>query len=67
MRFLNMLLLTLFCTFGALAAEEVDATTKCDESYERCLEKCDQNPDGSETCYTSCDTTYDKCLIQAQQ
>ena len=50
-----------------LAAEEVDAAAKCDQSYEACIEKCDSAADGSSQCYEQCQEAYDKCLSLAQE
>ncbi len=58
---------TLLFAGSLWAEEESDATTQCDQTYDKCLEKCDQNADGSETCYTACDEAYDKCLVEAQK
>lgn len=50
-----------------LAAEEIDAAAKCDQTYESCIEKCDNAADGSSQCYEKCQEAYDKCLLLAQE
>jgi hypothetical protein len=65
MQILKPLMLTvLFLT--PLVAEEIDPASKCEETYNACLAKCDAAEDGSETCYSDCDAAYEKCLILAQ-
>ena len=50
-----------------LAAEEVTAADKCDQTYDACLEKCEQAENGSEECYEACEKAYEKCLSLAQE
>ncbi len=49
-----------------LYAEDLDPASKCEETYNSCVTKCDTAEDGSETCYSDCDAAYEKCLTQAQ-
>ncbi len=60
-KFLTMLMSTTVFSL-MLAAEDVDPASKCETSYNSCVEKCDMAADGSETCYRNCDRTYEKCL-----
>ena len=52
---------------SSLAAEEVDAATKCDQTYDACIEKCEKAEDGSSACFEACEVAYNKCLSRAQE
>ncbi len=52
---------------SSLAAEEVDAAVKCDQTYDACIEKCEKAEDGSSACFEACEIAYDKCLSLAQE
>ena len=67
MHILQSSLLGSLLLLSPLAAEEVDAATKCDQAYETCQEKCEQTEDGSEKCYEACDAVYDVCLSEAEK
>lgn len=43
-----------------------NAMASCDETYNTCVQKCDEGENSSETCYASCDDTYAKCLAKEQ-
>ncbi|MGB5966466.1 MAG: hypothetical protein WBF77_02880 [Sulfurimonadaceae bacterium] len=65
MQIFKTLMVTVFF-LTPLIAEEIDAASKCEETYNGCLLKCDAAEDGSETCYSDCDAAYEKCLTLAQ-
>ena len=65
MQFLKVLMLTALL-LSPLAAEEVDAASKCDIAYDACLAKCDAAQESSEKCYAECDAAQEKCLSLAQ-
>ncbi len=65
-KFLTTLMATLLFSVS-LCADDIDPASKCEESYNSCVAKCDTAEDGSETCYSDCDAAYEKCLTLAQE
>ncbi len=50
----------------ALYANDEEPKSKCDLQYDACIEKCDDQYDGSEKCYKKCEKKNDKCLDQEE-
>ncbi|MCJ7766505.1 MAG: hypothetical protein MUP09_11265 [Thiovulaceae bacterium] len=65
MQFLKALMLTALF-LSPLAAQEVDAATKCDTAYDACMENCDAAEESSEKCSAQCDEAHVTCLSAAQ-
>jgi hypothetical protein len=56
-----LVMLAMFAVFS-LNAGEVDNSDRCDAEYDKCVEVCDKNEDGSEKCYIACEDKYEACL-----
>ena len=52
--------------FSSLSAEDEEVMSKCEKKYNKCIEKCDAQEDGSEKCYDACDKKNEKCDDEEQ-
>lgn len=59
-KFFKILLLIATLSVVSLNAQD-EQKLSCDESYDICVEKCNNNDSSSDSCYNTCDEKYNKC------
>lgn len=49
-----------------LAQEDIDTSTPCESTYDKCLDKCDQQDNPTAECIIGCEKNYDSCLEKSE-
>ena len=50
-----------------LNAQEIKDSPSCDNSYNLCIETCEESDNPSADCFSRCDDEYNKCLFSEKE